>query len=84
LTGVPVSFFLKEETSTMPDQLALDRDLRRQATQVAMQLPEDRDQALSILAYARELVDWLNTEPQARPTEADSDMTSVVLLRRGS
>jgi hypothetical protein len=34
-----------------------DSWLRRQAVQIVAQLPEDRDQAISVLAYARVIVE---------------------------
>lgn len=32
--------------------------LKRQALQIAMQLPESKAEALEVLQYVRELVDW--------------------------
>jgi hypothetical protein len=37
-------------------------ELRRHAMQLAQLLPNDRNEALAVLAFARELLDWTNTE----------------------
>ena len=42
-------------------RLSCDKDdarLKRHAIQIATQLPENREEALRVLDYARELVDW--------------------------
>lgn len=36
--------------------------LKRQALQIVMQLPDDRDEAIKVLGYARELVDGFLTD----------------------
>jgi hypothetical protein len=36
----------------------LDARLRRFALQIAVQLPEDKKEALRVLGYMRELIDW--------------------------
>lgn len=40
--------------------------LKRYAIQIAAQLPEDREEALRVLQFARELVDWGMPEPAAK------------------
>ena len=37
-------------------------ELRRHAMQLAQLLPNDRNEALAVLAFARELLDWTDTE----------------------
>jgi hypothetical protein len=37
-------------------------ELRRHAMQLAQLLPDDRNEALAVLAFARELLDWTDTE----------------------
>jgi hypothetical protein len=47
-------------------EMSHNRWLRRQAVQLAAQLPDGRDDALAILRYASELVtDFLEADPQA-------------------
>jgi hypothetical protein len=38
------------------------KELRRQAMQLAPLLPNDRNEALAVLAFVRELLDWTDTE----------------------
>lgn len=43
----------------MKSRLETDRVReKRNALQIVAQLPENRDEALRVLAYARELIDW--------------------------
>lgn len=45
----------------------LDRELRQEALQIALQLPKDRDCALRVLQLAQHLVtDFLDREPSER------------------
>ena len=37
-------------------------ELRRHAMQLAPLLPNDRNEALAVLAFVRELLDWTDTE----------------------
>jgi len=37
--------------------------LKRNAIQIATQLPENREEAMRVLELARELVDWEDAEP---------------------
>lgn len=46
---------------------ALERQLKRQALQLAAQLPDDPDLAAQVLAYAHELIeDFVRVRPKAR------------------
>jgi hypothetical protein len=40
----------------------LKTELRRHAMHLAQLLPDDRNEALTVLALARELLDWTGTE----------------------
>lgn len=42
----------------MGDRQRDDGALRRYAIQIAQQLPENKEDALALLRYIRELVDW--------------------------
>lgn len=44
-----------------------DAELKRQAMHIATLLPDEREQALQVLTYVHELLDWKNREPE-RPT----------------
>ena len=43
----------------------MHRELKRQAMQIVTILPEDREDALQILDYARKLLDWETTTDAA-------------------
>lgn len=53
----------------MPNRHAADRDLRREAIQIAAQLPPNRKDALRVLALARVLVvDFLEQQTDCSAT----------------
>ena len=42
-----------------------DARLKRYAFQIAIQLPESKEEALRVLEYARDLIDWQNEAVKA-------------------
>ena len=64
----------------------IERSLKRQAMNIAVQLPEDPGEALRILDYARELVaEWVEAaaEPERCVTAAECGNLIRLSLRSG-
>jgi len=40
-----------------------ERSLRRQAANIITQLPDDRDEALTVLDFARQLIEFIEMQP---------------------
>lgn len=56
--------------------------LRRHAVQIAAQLPEDRDEALAVLQYCRDLVvTFLTPATGSYPQDDSADHARVIRLR---
>jgi hypothetical protein len=56
-------------------------ELRRHAMQLAQLLPNDRNEALAVLAFARELLDWTDTE---RSSQEGADIVRLLARPRKS
>jgi hypothetical protein len=56
-------------------------ELRRHAMQLTQLLPDDRNEALAVLALARELRDWVDTE---RSSQEGADIVCLQVRPRKS
>lgn len=60
----------------------MDEGSRRLALQIATQLPDTRDDALRVLGYVREMVDFVFREPKP-PVEGPSEPQGASVVRLG-